>query len=207
MEEENKVNEENESKNTGKDLSYPSFMGRAGAYIFDGLILSPVFVLLFFVQGKLYTNESMFYPALIIELMFFIIQNSYNVFFTKRFNGTPGKLFFKFRVCREDGMPVTWETSIKRESIYIIRNIIYLICFYAFIAINREKITNFGIATYLHSETLLSKIENWIYFIICLFDFGKALFSKKRKALHDTIAGTVVVYQPMNPNTSQGDNI
>jgi len=180
-----------------ENFTYPSFMGRAGAYIFDGLILSPVFVLLFFVQGKLYTNESMFYPALIIELMFFIIQNSYNVFFTKRFNGTPGKLFFKFRVCREDGMPVTWETSIKRESIYIIRNIIYLICFYAFIAINREKITNFGIATYLHSETLLSKIENWIYFIICIFDFGKALFSPKRITFHDKIAGTVVVYQPV----------
>lgn len=50
MEEENKVNEENESQNTVKDFTYPSFMGRAGAYIFDGLILSPVFVLLFFVQ-------------------------------------------------------------------------------------------------------------------------------------------------------------
>ena len=87
--------------------------------------------------------------------------------------------------------------SIKRESIYIIRNIIYLICFYAFIAINREKITNFGIATYLYSETLLSKIENWIYFIICLFDFGKALFSPKRITFHDKIAGTVVVYKPV----------
>ena len=54
MEEENKVNEVNESQNTVKDFTYPSFMGRAGAYIFDGLILSPVFVLLFFVQGKLY---------------------------------------------------------------------------------------------------------------------------------------------------------
>ena len=200
MEEENKVNEENESQNTVKDFTYPSFMGRAGAYIFDGLILSPVFVLLFFVQGKLYTSESMFYPALIIELLFFIIQNSYNVFFTKRFNGTPGKLFFKFRVCREDGMPVTWETSIKRESIYIIRNIIYLICFFAFIAffsMNREKITTYGVATYLYSETLLAKIETCIFFVICIFDLGKALFSKKRKALHDNIAGTVVVYKPV----------
>jgi uncharacterized RDD family membrane protein YckC len=189
------ANESEELRKASEDYTYPSFMGRAGAYIFDGLILTPVFVLLFFVQGKLYTSESMFYPALIIELMFFIIQNSYNVFFTKRFNGTPGKLFFKFRVCREDGMPVTWETSIKRESIYIIRNIIYLICFYAFIAINREKITNFGIATYLHSETLLAKIENWIYFIICIIDFGKALFSPKRITFHDKIAGTVVVYR------------
>ncbi len=200
MEEENKVNKVNESQNTVKDFTYPSFMGRAGAYIFDGLILSPVFVLLFFVQGKLYTNESMFYPALIIELMFFIIQNSYNVFFTKRFNGTPGKLFFKFRVCREDGMPVTWETSIKRESIYIIRSAIYLTCFFAFIAffsMNREKITTYGVATYLYSETLLAKIETCIFFVICIFDLGKALFSKKRKALHDTIAGTVVVYQPV----------
>lgn len=93
MEEENKVNEENESKSTGKDFTYPSFMGRAGAYIFDGLILSPVFVLLFFVQGKLYTNESMFYPALIIELMFFIIPICYKIYFNTKFSGTPGKLF------------------------------------------------------------------------------------------------------------------
>lgn len=118
-------------------------------------------------------------------------------FLPKGLTEPPANFFFKFRVCREDGMPVTWETSIKRESIYIIRNIIYLICFYAFIAINREKITNFGIATYLHSETLLSKIENWIYFIICLFDFGKALFSPKRITFHDKIAGTVVVYKPV----------
>ena len=162
MEEENKVNEENESQNTVKDFTYPSFMGRAGAYIFDGLILSPVFVLLFFVQGKLYTNESMFYPALIIELMFFLIPTCYRIYFSTKFSGTPGKLFFKFKIIREDGKPMTVETAIKRDAIYIIRSAIYLTCFFAFIAffsMNREKITTYGVATYLYSETLLAKIN------------------------------------------------
>ena len=200
MEEENKVNEVNESQNTVKDFTYPSFMGRAGAYIFDGLILSPVFVLLFFVQGKLYTNESMFYTALKIELLFFIIPICYKIYFNTKFSGTPGKLFFKFKIIREDRKPMTVETAIKRDAIYIIRSAIYLTCFFAFIAffsMNREKITTYGVATYLYSETLLAKIETCIFFVICIFDLGKALFSKKRKALHDTIAGTVVVYQPV----------
>ena len=189
------LNEGEELGKPTKDLTYPSFLGRAGAYILDSLILAPVWILFYFLTRKLYTSESMLYPSAIITAIFSFLLIFYKIFFNTKFNGTPGKLFFKFRVCREDGMPVTWETSIKRESIYIIRNIIYLICFYAFIAINREKITNFGIATYLHSETLLSKIENWIYFIICIFDFGKALFSPKRITLHDKIAGTVVVYR------------
>ncbi|MBO6132082.1 MAG: RDD family protein [Treponema sp.] len=197
MEEENKVNEENESQNTVKDFTYPSFMGRAGAYIFDGLILSPVFVLLFFVQGKLYTSESMFYSALIIELMFFIIQNSYNVFFTKRFNGTPGKLLCKFRICREDGMPVTWETAIKRESLYIVLYLFELLLLYKFFFAHRSEADTFMHPIFLFSKTTESIIYTWIYRLISIIDFGKALFSPKRITLHDKIAGTVVVYKPV----------
>lgn len=195
MEEENKVNEENESKNTGKDLSYPSFWGRAGAYILDSLILAPVFVIFYMSLRRMSQDPDMLYPSLIITVAFSFLFYFYMIFFNTKFNGTPGKLICKYRICREDGMPVTWETAIKRESLYIVMPLFQFLLFYKFFFAHRSETDTLALAIALFSETTESIIYTWIYRLICIIDFGKALFSPKRITLHDKIAGTVVVYR------------
>ena len=197
MEEENKVNEENESQNTVKDFTYPSFWGRAGAYILDGLILLPVNILFDSMIKELYTNENMLYLSVIVSVIFSFLFNFYRIFFNTKFNGTPGKLLCKFKIYREDGMPVTWETSIKREAIYIVLSLFGFLVFYKFFFTHRAEINTFALANSLFSKSIGATITTWISFIICLFDFGKALFSPKRITFHDKIAGTVVVYKPV----------
>lgn len=195
MEEENKVNEENESKNTGKDLSYPSFWGRAGAYILDSLILAPVFVIFYMSLRRMSQDPDMLYPSLIITVAFSFLFYFYMIFFNTKFNGTPGKILCKFRICREDGMPVTWGTALKRESLYIVIFIFGTLLFYKSFLANRAEIDTYAFAMSLHSRRAVLKIYTLAIRIIYIFDFGKAFFSPKRLTLHDQIAGTVVVYR------------
>ncbi|HBB13283.1 MAG TPA: hypothetical protein DCZ76_03285 [Treponema sp.] len=200
MEEENKVNEvneENESTNSGKDLSYPSFLGRAGAYILDVLILAPFFIIVSIIETKMYNVPNMLYPPMIISVIFSFFFYCYRIFFNTKFNGTPGKLLCKFRICREDGMPVTWETAIKRESLYIVLYLFELLLLYKFFFAHRSEADTFMHPIFLFSKTTESIIYTWIYRLISIIDFGKALFSPKRITFHDKIAGTVVVYKPV----------
>ena len=189
------LNEGEELGKPTKDLTYPSFLGRAGAYILDSLILAPVWILFYFLTRKLYTSESMLYPSAIITAIFSFLLIFYKIFFNTKFNGTPGKILCKYRICREDGMPVTWETSIKREAIYIVLSLFGFLVFYKFFFTHRAEINTFALANSLFSKSIGATITTWLSFIIYLFDFGKALFSPKRITLHDKIAGTVVVYR------------
>lgn len=189
------LNEGEELGKPTKDLTYPSFLGRAGAYILDSLILAPVWILFYFLTRKLYTSESMLYPSAIITAIFSFLLIFYKIFFNTKFNGTPGKILCKYRICREDGMPVTWETSIKRESLYIVFQLFNFLVLYKFIFAHRAEIDTFWLLVSLFAKSAEAKMCIWAGRLIWIFDHGKALFSPKRITLHDKIAGTVVVYR------------
>lgn len=195
MDEANEVNEENESTNSGKDLTYPSFLGRAGAYILDGLIMAPFYLLFYIIQRKMFLAPNMLYPSAIITVILSFLCYFYRIFFNTKFNGTPGKLICKYRICREDGMPVTWETAIKRESLYIVLTLFHFLLLYKFFFAHRSETDTYALVLSLFSKTKESIMNSWTFRLICIIDFGKALFSPKRITLHDKIAGTVVVYR------------
>ena len=180
---------------TMENATYPSFWGRAGAYFIDSIIFVPFFFLLFKAQLNFRNNEDFIYLCLALHFSIGALFSIYRIFFTKKFNGTPGKLLCKFKIVRDDGLPITWRTAVKRELIVICISILYYLLFCSLLILNRHSINTYVDATEIYSKSIISKINTIIMWVVYLIDYGKINSSPKRQALHDKIANTVVVYK------------
>lgn len=188
----NQLKEQNKLRNNLENAAYPSVMQRAGAYLLDIVIIFPIMGVWFFASKKLNTN---LYSGIIIQIFNCFLLNFYRIIFNAKFNGTPGKHIFKFKIISESGMPIAWNAAIKRELISITVSIIYLISFYTAFFMNLEDITSYEKANSIYISSGFSKINTIAMWIIYIFDFGKANSSPKRQTLHDKIAKTVVVFK------------
>ena len=180
---------------TMENATYPSFWSRAGAYFIDSIIFIPFFFLLFKAQSNFRNNEDFIYLCLALHFSIGALSSIYRIFFTKKFNGTPGKLLCKFKIVRDDGLPITWGTAVKRELIIICISILYYLFFCSLLILNRHSINTYVDATEIYSKSIISKINTIIMWVVYLIDYGKINSSPKRQALHDKIANTVVVYK------------
>ena len=194
----NQLKDQNNLRKKMENSTYPSIMGRAGAFLLDGLIFLPFLFIILFIQGRINKNANLIYLCFIIQLFSSFFSSFYRVFFTKKFNGTPGKLICKFKIIRADGMTVSWITAIKRELITIIVSFIYFILFYYTYFTNLEIINNFSDLSVIYANSVLSKIYSLFMFIVYIIDYGRARSSSKRQTFHDKIANTVVVYKYVN---------
>lgn len=191
----NQLKEQKKLRNSLENSTYPSVMKRAGAYLLDSIISFPIIILLVIATRKINTNSNIFYSIIITQLLNSFILNFYRIFFNVKFSGTPGKLICKFKIISEDGKQITWAAAVKRELIYIILSLVYLILYNIPIFINRGEIVTFNDATSIYSASIFYNLNTIIMFIIYILDFGKAKSSPKRQTLHDKIAKTVVVYK------------
>lgn len=180
---------------TMENATYPSFWSRAAAYFIDSIIFIPFFFLLFKAQLKFRNNEGFIYLCLALHFSIGALFSIYRIFFTKKFNGTPGKLLCKFKIVRDDGLPITWRTAVKRELIVICISILYYLLFCSLLILNRHSINTYVGATEIYSKSIISKINTIIMWVVYLIDYGKINSSPMRQALHDKIANTVVVYK------------
>lgn len=178
-----------------ENATYPSFWSRAAAYFIDSIIIIPFFFLLFKAQLNFRNNEDFIYLCLALHFSIGALFSIYRIFFTKKFNGTPGKLLCKFKIVRDDGLPITWGTAVKRELIIICISILYYLLFCSFLILNKHSINTYADATEIYSKSIISKINTIIMWVVYLIDYGKINSSPKRQALHDKIANTVVVYK------------
>ena len=194
----NQLKEQKKLRNSLENSTYPSVMQRAGAFLLDSIISFPITIVLLFATRRINTNSNILYSGIIIQLLNCFMLNFYRIFFNVKFNGTPGKLICKFKIISEDGQHITWTAAVKRELIYIIVSIVYLILFYIAFFMNRGEIETFGDATSIYSTSIFHNINTILMFIIYILDFGKAKSSPKRQTLHDKIAKTVVVYKYVN---------
>ena len=180
---------------TMENATYASFWSRAGAYFIDSILFIPFFFLLFKAQLNFRNNEDFIYLCLALHFSIGALSSIYRIFFTKKFNGTPGKLLCKFKIVRDDGLPITWGTAVKRELIIICISILYYLFFCSLLILNRHSINTYVDATEIYSKSIISKINTIIMWVVYLIDYGKINSSPKRQALHDKIANTVVVYK------------
>ena len=178
-----------------ENATYPSFWGRAGAFFIDSIIFVPFFFLLSKAQLNFRNNEDLIYLCLALNFSMGALSLIYRIFFTKKFNGTPGKLLCKFKIVRDDSLPITWGTAVKRELIIICISILYYLLFCSFFILNRQTINSFADANAIFTKSIVSKIYTIVMWIAYLVDYGKINSSPKRQALHDKIANTVVVYK------------
>jgi len=152
---------------------------RLGAVIVDALIWSIPFLVMFSLIGK------HFGWALIYFTVSPVLYLAYQVFFHVRFGATPGKMFVGIRIVRDDFQPIGFGNAIKRSFVDIILQ--SLICFASIrVLILMSPEFPFQGAWFL---TAMQNIQAfWVFseFFVCIFN-------KRRKAIHDYIASTLVV--------------
>jgi len=172
-------------------LSYSGFWQRVAAYIIDFLIVSPMIALDYFFGGESRLFQLyMLVPGQLIAVFLYI-------YMVVKFGGTPGKLLLGLRIVKVDGAPVTVKDALLRYGVlWIMTLVMSVMLIKAALSIPEETYSTLG---YMARSAALSaaapgmwaiSVAMQIWVLGCIISI---LANKKRRALHDFIAGTVVV--------------
>lgn len=130
----------------------------------------------------------------------FLFSLWYHVYLVKRFGGTPGKILVGLRIQKVDGDHVGYREATLRCVVLLILGTLLSIGnaisaanltdeqYFSAGFIARSQLIQQHSPSWYRSVTGLSQAWTWSEFIILLTN-------KKRRALHDFMAGTVVVRQ------------
>jgi uncharacterized RDD family membrane protein YckC len=182
-----------------EQLRYSGAWSRLGALLLDGVIILPLLVLTFWGNRhyRLFTLYY-FFPGAIFGLF-------YSVYLVRRFGGTPGKLIVGLRIRKLDGSPVGYREAFFR---YLPWWVLGLLGTTATI-IGRSHINDSDFYSLYHvlslrerGHRLIELDPSWaapIRTALNLWMLANVIVffcNPRRRALHDFIAGTVVIYTP-----------
>jgi len=186
-------------------MTYAGFWLRFAALWLDMLVMSPIIGLVW------WGNEHF----RLFDLYFFIPNMVFGFFFSvylvQRFGGTPGKRLMKVRIVKVNGNPVTYREALIRytpEWIMTVASSVALMV----AALHLSDVQYFAAPSLIERTQLLkSATPNWdkpIQLALNIWiwsEFIVLLTNKKRRALHDFIAGTVVIRdaQPIAPGDAR----
>ena len=191
-------------------IQYGGFWRRFAAVWVDLLCLLPVTLPLVWADQhyRLFTTYY-FIPGQLFSLF-------YSVYLVRRFGGTPGKLALGLRIRRNaDLAPVGYREAFLRYLPDFALGILVAIgLIFATFAITDSEYLSLGFMN--RSQRLTELAPSWFHPLQILqqiwvwSEFAVLLTNRKRRAIHDFIAGTVVVVQSATPipalqRTSDGD--
>jgi uncharacterized RDD family membrane protein YckC len=173
-------------------IVYASFWQRFLAHLVDKIIFLPFAGIVYLIGEKTrLVYLYWFIPGLIIGLLF-------HVYLVKRFGGTPGKLLLKSRIAMVDGSPVTTQASIIRYSVsFILTAATELAILIATLSMSDADYFSMGYMK--RAAQIVSLAPSWYSTTTMLLsvwiwsEFITMLFNKKRRAVHDFMAGTIVI--------------
>jgi len=160
---------------------YQTFFRRFWAGVIDGLVFLPVFavswVVLFdtdqpILQVSWYVIASLAFPA-------------YSIFFHGRFGQTLGKMATRVKVLDASGAKLTFKQAFLRDSPYLVLVVVDLIITLPYIAS--------GISLGIQSQTALQMVIDNASQLWFWAEVLTMLTNNRRRAVHDFIAGSVVV--------------
>lgn len=173
------------------ELRYSGFWERVGAYLIDFLIMSPLIIVDFMYGGS--SNKFQLYvlaPAQLLAAFLYI-------FMVVKFGGTPGKLLVGLRIVKLDGARATIREALLRYApMWILGLVMSGMMINAAMGIPAETFTSYS---YLERGAALSEQASFMWFATVLMQVWVVgcliaiLANKKRRTLHDFVAGTVVV--------------
>jgi uncharacterized RDD family membrane protein YckC len=173
-------------------MQYASFWRRFGAFWIDFVVLLPLTGISYFFGEK----SRLFYvywfvPGLLIGLWF-------HVYLVKRYGGTPGKLLLKTRIAMVDGSPVTAKAAAIRYSVLFGLSVVSSIA----LLMSTLSMTDdlyFSLGYLDRSQKIVAMAPPWYSLVSILMqvwiwgEFVTMLLNKKRRAVHDFIAETIVI--------------
>jgi len=171
---------------------YADLWTRIAARIVDLVVMLPVAGLILYINGL--SKDAYFY-AILPNLAIYIW---YEVYLVKRYGGTPGKLIMGIKIVQKNGDDVDWHASFMRylvtfclslSGIFIMMWTLGLIDDATYVSMGFMK------RTQLLSEInpLMSKIQTFTSLAWTLAGIIAILSNKRKRAVHDYIAGTVVI--------------
>lgn len=180
-------------------LRYAGFWKRLAASVWDVLLVGiPWFVAFRYSlrsSSTLYIAWSVGWP---------IIGSVVGLYLLARFGGTPGKLLQGIRVVQLDGSPITWKHAVLRNSVDLVSSAYAVILFLAVVGkIDFELVRALAPGPAEPLQAYWREIyPPWVYLVNKvdgLYTLSEAvvmLTNQRRRAIHDYIAGTVVVIKP-----------
>ncbi|MDH4262985.1 MAG: RDD family protein [Spirochaetia bacterium] len=176
---------------------YHTIGARIFSGLFDGIIYISLSVIIQFIL-LWYRHPISFLIELTLNILIIYI---YIIIMTAKFGGTLGKLFFNLNVVVCDSeIYISCLQSFKREILNIVAVLPRLIATAAiFFDYSREKFLAIAYPELTNFWFILDLI---VTVFLLTSEVGTALLNSKRRALHDFIAGTIVVriapYRPFS---------
>jgi uncharacterized RDD family membrane protein YckC len=134
--------------------------------------------------------------AFLLFPVYQLLYVAYQAFFHAKYGATPGKMVFKMKVVNEDYSKIDLFTALKRISVEaVLQGALALLAINMFLTMRQ----NFAFANMMdfaktiqvgpyHTVNMLEAGWDYVGIMSCLFTI-------KRKAVHDFIAGTIVIRQ------------
>lgn len=168
------------------------FWLRVAAKLIDFIVMLPIVGLTYWLSSQFRT----FYLWAVIPSMMFALF--YSVYLVRRYGGTPGKLLLKLRVEMKDGAPVTLKAALIREAPIMLMGAATNLGL-GLAALSMDDSSYHSLGFMLRSQALMAAGPGWLLantWLINGWTFVGAivlLLNKRRRAVHDFLAGTVVV--------------
>ena len=184
---------------------YAGFWQRFGAGIVDVIVLIPVAYILYYLEGISIS------AAIIAAFISSALYSIYTVYFHYRYSATLGKMTTKIKVTNPDGSPIDLRQAILRSSVDI--GFAVLAVTAQIIAISHANPEEYLSAGWMERiEYIVPLYPSWYDLVTIgtnvwvLGEFFVLLLNKRKRAIHDFIAGTVVInreYAEQNAQAGQ----
>ena len=191
---------------TSDSLRYAGFWPRLGSLLLDILIVLPLIALVTWAAGH-YRLFRVYYliPGAIVGLF-------YGVYLVRRFGGTPGKLIVGLRIRKLDGEPVGYREALLRYSPDFVFGLLMSVAVISPL-FHMTDAEYQSLPLRERAKRMVDLAPSWykpLRWTQTFWDWGELvvlLTNRKRRALHDFIAGTVVVHaspnQSLEPTTGR----
>lgn len=174
------------------ELAYSGFWQRVGAYLIDFLIMAPLASLDYFLGGEVRLLQLyVLVPSQLLSLFMFI-------FMVRRYGGSPGKLLMGLRIAMADGSPVTLKAALLRYCVMWALGMLMALAMIIAVMSTPDN-SHMSLGYLARSEALAPYLPSWYTPVLILTQvwvWGSLitiLCNRKRRAIHDFIAGTVVL--------------
>jgi len=179
-------------KEENAPVRYAGFWVRLGAGLIDELVQLPIFGLTYAAA----THSLEMYRVLLIPAA--LIYALYHILFMGWRGATPGKMAVHIKIVRLEGGPMGYWRALQRYSPYLFFQIISVSCMY--IAIGRVSpdlyytLDAYDQSRYLRDyQPHIARVFTLLEGVWFLCEIVSLLANEKKRAIHDFIAGTVVI--------------
>ncbi|MES2238915.1 MAG: RDD family protein [Bacteroidota bacterium] len=171
---------------------YAGFWARCASLLLDTIIMLPILFLILYLNGL---GKNMYFYTLIPN---FIFGLWYYIYLTKKYGGTPGKLIAGMKIIKLNGESISWKEAFLRHSVLLVLTLFSIIMMTSCL-LSADKIVFNSLGWLKRSQYLMSLsptfflIYAWVTNIWIYSEFIVLLTNKRKRAIHDYIAGTVIV--------------